>query len=113
VRYRIPQRDTAGRFDRLALPPLIDSMPSALHRAIGPGDYRFLAPSLDLTTYVIDDTAREWVLIAVTARRAKGGWGIADCDVWDDEGRYLAHGSQGMYLRGVAGEPPVVDASDR
>jgi len=113
VRYRTPQRDAAGRFDRLALPPLIDSMPSALHRAIGPGDYRFLAPSLDLTTYVIDDTAREWVLIAVTARRAKAGWGIADCDVWDDEGRYLAHGSQGMYLRGVAGEPPVVDASDR
>jgi len=113
VRYRTPQRDAAGRFDRLALPPLIDSMSSALHRAIGPGDYRFFAPSLDLTTYVIDDTAREWVLISVTARRAKAGWCIADVDVWDDEGRYLAHGSQGMYLHGVAGEPPVVDASER
>ena len=48
-RYRVPQRDPEGRFDRLALPPLIDTMPTALHRAIGPGPYRFYAPSLDLT----------------------------------------------------------------
>jgi acyl-CoA thioesterase len=113
ARYRTPQRDAAGRLDRLALPPLIDMMPAALHRAIGPGGYRFFAPSLDLTTYVIDDTEREWLLFSVTARRAKAGWAIADTDVWDDEGRYLAHGSQAMYLRGVAGEPPVVDASER
>lgn len=113
ARYREPQRDASGMFDRLALPPLIDMMPAALHRAIGPGEYRFFAPSLDLTTYVIDDTPREWLLFAITARRAKAGWAIADVDVWDDEGRYIAHGSQGMYLRGVAGEPPVVDASER
>ena len=113
VRYKTPQRDAAGRLDRLALMPLIDMMPAALHRAIGPGDYRFFAPSLDLTTYVIDDTAREWLLVAVTARRAKAGWAIADTDVWDDEGRYLAHGAQAMFLRSVAGEPPVIDASER
>jgi acyl-CoA thioesterase len=113
ARYRTPQRDAAGRFDRLALTPLIDMMPAALHRAIGPGDYRFFAPSLDLTAYVIDDTTREWLLFAVTARRAKAGWAIADTDVWDDEGRYLAHGSQAMFLRGVAGEPPTIDASER
>jgi acyl-CoA thioesterase len=113
ARYRTPQRDAAGRFDRLALTPLIDMMPAALHRAIGPGDYRFFAPSLDLTTYVIDDTTREWLLFAVTARRAKAGWAIADTDVWDDEGRYIAHGSQAMFLRSVAGEPPTVDASER
>jgi len=113
ARYRTPQRDADGRLDRLALPPLIDMMPAALHRAIGPGDYRFFAPSLDLTTYVIDDTTRDWLLFAITSRRALGGWAIADVDVWDDQGRYLAHGSQGMFLRGVAGEPPVIDASDR
>lgn len=113
VRYRTQPRDDKGRLDRLALPPVIDSMPAALHRAIGPGDYRFLAPSLDLTTYVIDDTVREWLLVSVTARRAKDGWAIADVDVWDDEGRYVAHGAQAMFLRGVAGEPPVVDASQR
>ncbi|HEX3766377.1 MAG TPA: thioesterase family protein [Kofleriaceae bacterium] len=113
VRYHTPQRDAEGRLDRLALPPLIDMMPGALHRAIGPGSYRFFAPSLDLTTYVIDDTRREWLLFAVTARRARAGWAIADTEVWDDEGRYLGHGSQGMFIRGAAGEPPVVDASNR
>lgn len=113
ARYRVPQRDAAGRFDRLALPPLIDMMPAALHRAIGPGSYRFFAPSLDLTTYVIDDTTREWLLFAVTARRARAGWAISDVEVWDDEGRFLAHGAQAMYIRSVAGEPPVVDASER
>jgi acyl-CoA thioesterase len=113
ARYRTPQRDAAGRLDRLALMPLIDMMPAALHRAIGPGSYRFFAPSLDLTAYVIDDTTREWLLFAVTARRAKAGWAIAETDVWDDEGRYLGHGSQAMYIRSVAGEVPVVDASER
>jgi len=111
-RYRAPQRDAEGRLDRLAIPPLIDTMPSALHRAIGPG-YRYYAPSLDLTTYFVDDTAREWLLVAATLRRARAGWAVAEADVWDDEGRLVAHGAQAMYLHGVSGEPPVIDASDR
>lgn len=113
MRYRVPQRDAHGRFDRLAIPPLVDTMPTALHRAIGPGDYRYFAPSLDLTTYVFDDTAREWLLVAVTLRRARMGWAVADADVWDDEGRLVARGSQAMYLHNLSGEPPVVDASSR
>lgn len=112
-RYRVPQRDADGRFDRLALPPLIDTMPSALHRAIGPGGYRFTAPSLDLTVYTIDDTTREWVLIVTTVKRAKGGWAIGDCEVWDDEGRFLAYGTQAMYLHSLSGDPPTIDASRR
>lgn len=113
MRYRIPQRDALGRLDRLALLPLLDTMPTALHRAIGPGGYRFHAPSLDLTMHVADDTTREWLLVATTLRRARTGWAIADADVWDDEGRLVAHGSQAMYLQNIAGEPPVVDASGR
>jgi acyl-CoA thioesterase len=113
VRYLAPQRDQHGRLDRLALPPLIDTMPPALHRAIGPGAYRYLAPSLDLTTYFVDDTAREWLLVAVSLRRARVGWAVADADVWDDEGRLVACGSQAMYLQNLAGQPPVVDASGR
>jgi len=112
-RYRSPQRDGEGQLDRLALPPLIDTMPTALARAIGPDPYRFYAPSLDLTTYVVDDTTREWLLVAATVRRAHRGWAIADAEVWDDEGRFLAYGAQAMYLHGVAGEPPVIDASER
>lgn len=113
IRYRTPQRDAEGRLDRLALPPLIDTMPTALHRAIGPGGYRFFAPSLDLTTYVVDDTDREWLLVDARVRRARAGWAIADCDVWDDTGRLVAYGAQTMYLHGVAGDPPVIDASRR
>lgn len=112
-RYKTTQRDAQGRLDRLALPPIIDTMPTALHRAIGPGPYRFYAPSLDLTTYVVDDTTREWLLVSVTMRRAKGGWAIADVEVWDDEGRFLAYGAQAMYLHGLSGEPPVIDATGR
>ncbi len=112
-RYRSPQRDADGNLDRLALPPLIDTMPAALHRAIGPGPFRFFAPSLDLTTYVIDDTRREWLLVASTMRRAHAGWAIADCEVWDDEGRFIAYGSQAMYIQNLAGELPVIDASQR
>ncbi|MBA3453463.1 MAG: thioesterase family protein [Deltaproteobacteria bacterium] len=113
LRYKAPQRDAQGRLDRLALPPLIDTMPTALHRAIGPGPYRFYAPSLDLTTYAVDDTLREWLLVAVTMRRARAGWAIADAEVWDDEGRFIAWGSQAMYLHSVAGDPPVIDATRR
>jgi len=112
-RYKVPQRDADGRLDRLALPPLIDTMPTALHRAIGPGNYRFYAPSLDLTVYTIDDTTREWVLIVTTVKRAKGGWAIGDCEVWDDEGTFLAYGTQAMYLNTVSGDAPTVDASRR
>ncbi|HUS31756.1 MAG TPA: thioesterase family protein [Kofleriaceae bacterium] len=112
-RYRAPQRDAEGRLDRLAIPPLIDTMPTALHRAIGPGGYRFYAPSLDLTVYTIDDTMREWLLVAVTMRRALGGWAIADAEVWDDAGKLIAYGSQAMYLHGVSGDPPTIDAARR
>lgn len=113
LRYRVPQRDDAGRLDRLALPPLVDTMPTALHRAIGPGPYRFYAPSLDLTVYTVDDTTREWLLVSVTVRRARAGWAIGDAEVWDDEGRLVAYGAQAMYLHGASGEPPTVDASRR
>ena len=88
-------------------------MPTALHRAIGPGAYRFYAPSLDLTVYAVDDTQREWLLVAVTLRRAKAGWAIADAEVWDDEGKFVGYGSQAMYLHSLSGEPPTIDASRR
>jgi acyl-CoA thioesterase len=113
MRYRVPQRDHLGRLDRLAVPPLVDTMPTALHRAIGPGPYRFYAPSLDLTVYTVDDTDREWLLVATTVRRARAGWAVGDAEVWDDEGRLIAVGSQAMYLQGVNGDPPTVDASRR
>ncbi len=111
-RYRRPQRDAAGRLDRLALPPIADTMPAALTHAIGPGPYRFHAPSLDLTVHVVDDTDREWVLVSVYARRARAGWAIGEAELWDDTGRLLAFASQAMFIRNVTGDPPVRDASE-
>jgi acyl-CoA thioesterase len=112
-RYQTPQRDPEGRLDRLAIPPLIDTMPTALHRAIGPGPYRFYAPSLDLTVFSVDDSTREWLLVSVTLRRARAGIAVADAEVWDDEGRLIAYGAQSMYLHTVSGDPPTIDASRR
>ena len=112
-RYKVPQRTADGCLDRLALPPIIDTMPTALLRAIGPSAYRFFAPSLDLTVYFVDDTKREWLLVNVVTRRARAGWAIGDAEIWDDEGRLIAYGAQAMYLHGVAGEPPVINASRR
>jgi len=111
-RYHRPQRDAAGRFDRLAHAPLADTMPAALTQAIGPGAYRFYAPSLDLTLHVVDDTEREWLLVSAYVRRARAGWAIGEAEVWDDTGRLLAVASQAMYVRTITGAPPVRDATE-
>ena len=113
LRYRTPVRDAAGLLPRAALAPLIDLMPGALVEALGPTPYKFYAPSLDLTMHIIDDTARDWLLCVVEVPRARVGWAVGRCEVWDDDGRQLAIGSQAMYLSGVAGVPPTVDATGR
>jgi acyl-CoA thioesterase len=112
-RFKRPQRDAHGRFDRLALAPLADTMPPALLQAIGPGDYRFYAPSCDLTLHALDDTDREWVLVSIRARRARAGWATGEAELWDDTGRLLGVATQTMYISSLRGEPPIVDASDR
>lgn len=112
-RYLRPQRDASGRLDRLALPPIADTMPGAVTQAIGPGSYRFFAPSLDLTLHVVDDTDREWILVATYARRARAGYAIGEAELWDDEGRLIGFATQAMYVRSMTGDPPIVDASRR
>jgi len=105
-RYLAPPRDGGGVLARTAYPPIVDTMPPALFQAIGPGGYRFYAPSLDLTVHVVDDTTSEWLLVSVLARRALAGTAIAEVEVWDDRRRLVAHGTQSMYLRTIAGDPP-------
>jgi acyl-CoA thioesterase len=112
-RYLRPQRDAAGRLDRLALPPIVDTLPPTLVQAVGPSDYRFYAPSLDLTLHVVDDTDREWILVHAEARRARGGWAFGDAEIWDDRGRLIAFVTQAMYIAALSGAPPTVDASRR
>lgn len=115
-RYRVPQVTAAGAgktLDRLALPPIADTMPTALLEAIGPSSYRFYAPSLDLTLHVVDDTEREWLLVQSYCRRARVGWATAEVEVWDDTKRLIAYGTQAMYLHRLGGDPPTIDASCR
>jgi acyl-CoA thioesterase len=113
-RYRVPQREPGGAvLDRFALPPIADTMPTALLEAIGPSRYRFFAPSLDLTLHAVDDTDREWILVHSYCRRARAGWATAEVELWDDAKRLVAYGTQAMYLHKLGGEPPVVDASGR
>lgn len=98
-RYRIPQRLPDGRFDPLAIPPVADTMPPALTQRLGPRHPPFFAPSLDLTVHFLEDTRSQWLLAAVHARRARGGYATADVEIWDDAGRLLAFGTQMMLIR--------------
>ena len=75
--------------------------------------YRFYAPSLDLTVYTVDDTTREWLLVAVDGAAGEGGWAIADAEVWDDEGRFSRTGRRRCICMAVSGDPPTIDASRR
>jgi acyl-CoA thioesterase len=109
-RFRAPQRDGRGMLDRLALPPLVDTMPTALHRAIGPGDYKFYAPSLDLTMQVIADTQCEWLLLRSTVERARVGYAVGSIELWDQDQQLIAIGSQSMYLQSIAGALPTIIA---
>ncbi|MCA9714324.1 MAG: thioesterase family protein [Myxococcales bacterium] len=98
-RYRAPQRREDGTLDPLALPPIADTMPGALFQKVGPPARGVIAPSLDLTLHFLEDTRREWVLVYAHARRARAGYATADVELWDDEGRLLAYGTQMMILR--------------
>jgi acyl-CoA thioesterase len=98
-RYRVPPRLEDGRLDPLAIPPIADTMPPGLRAALGPGAPPFIAPSLDLTLHFLDDTTREWLCTSITCRDARGGRASADVEVWDDEGRLVAYGTQVMLVK--------------
>jgi len=102
LRYRVPQRLESGLLDPLALCPVADTMPPAVVQKLGRGFKPFVAPSLDLTVHFLDDTPREWLLVSAYCRRALGGIASADVEIWDDERRLLAFGTQVMIFRRLA-----------
>ncbi len=103
-RYLVPQR-AAGRLDPLALPPIADTMPSALAHKLGPAE-RFFAPSLDLTVHFLEPSEAEWFLVDVRCPRARAGYATAAADLWDDTGRLVARATQTMMLRKRPKEGP-------
>jgi acyl-CoA thioesterase len=104
-RYRVPQRRADGSFDPLAIPPIADTMPSALVRRLGPDEPRFYAPSLDLTVHFLDRSDSEWFLVDVRSQRALRGVATADAEIWDDRQRLVACATQTMMLRRRPDEP--------
>lgn len=98
-RYLAPQTLPDGRLDPLCLPPLIDTMPAALYQMGGPAMAGLVTPSLDLTVHWVEDTARAWLLTHAHCRRARAGYATADLEIWDEDGRLVAYGTQTMILR--------------
>jgi len=105
-RYRVPQQDDAGRFDRFALPPIIDNMPPAAFARIGSDGPPLHAPSLDLTIHFLDDCDDEWLLLRHRAKKAHGGFGTADVEAWSRSGKLIAVGTQMMIYRSMPANPP-------
>ncbi len=101
LRYRERPLTESGAFDRLALPPMVDTMPSALVEGLGSDFPRFVAPSLDLTVHFIaaPTPETEWLLVDSRCRSAADGYGYADVRVWDQTDRLLAFGAQSMIIR--------------
>lgn len=97
-RYREPQRQ-GGFVDPLALPPLADTMPPALRQRLGPGAADVDAPSLDLTLHFLEPTDSEWLLVDARCRVARRGYASADVEVWGEDGKLAAFGTQTMFLR--------------
>jgi acyl-CoA thioesterase len=98
-RYRAPQRDARGMLERLAIPPVADTMPPAVWQALEPGRQPLYAPSLDLTVHFVEDTASEWLLALSHARRARQGYATADVEIWSEDRKLLAYGTQTMTFR--------------
>lgn len=99
-RYRVPQRP-GGWLDPLAIPPIADTMPSSLHRKLGPDGPRFYAPSLDLTVHFLDPSRGDWYLVDVYCPRARAGYAAARAEIWDEQGKLVATATQTMMLRKI------------
>lgn len=100
-RYRVPQTGSRNKLDRFAIPPIADTMPPAVWQALEPGRQLLYAPSLDLTIHFLDDTASEWLLAHSYARRARSGYATAEIEIWSQDGKLVAYGTQTMTFRPV------------
>ncbi len=98
-RYHVAQMEADGTLDPLALPPIADTMPSAIANKLGPGAKPFHAPSLDLTVHFLEDARTEWLLVATYARRARAGYATCEAEIWTEDGKLCAYSTQTMMLR--------------
>lgn len=99
IRYVEAPKRKDGRLDPLCLPAVADMMPTALWQKVPAGAPRLMAPSYDLTVHFLEGTDRDWLLTSAWCRRALGGHASADVEIWDDQGKLLAYGTQTMFFR--------------
>jgi hypothetical protein len=100
-RYLVPPTVSGGHLDPLALPPIADTMASAVHQALGSQDPPLLFPSLDLTVhFTAPSSGRADLPILVDSRATSLFEGTASArgEVWQD-GVLLATATQTMTLR--------------
>lgn len=98
-RYHVSQMEPDGTLDPLAIPPIADTMPSAIANRLGPGGEPFHAPSLDLTVHFLEPARTEHLLVATYARRARAGYATAEAEIWTADGKLCAYANQTMMLR--------------
>jgi hypothetical protein len=100
-RYLVPPSLPGGGLDPLALPPIADTMASAVHQALGSQNPPLLFPSLDLTVHFTAPdrgAADRHILIDSHATALFEGTASARTEVWQD-GVLLATATQTMTLR--------------
>lgn len=98
-RYLRHPKRSDGTLDPLAVPPIADTMPTALRMKLGPEYPPFYAPSLDLTVHFLDDTTSEWLLVVTRGRRAFAGIATAEAEIWGADKKLIAFATQTMMIR--------------
>lgn len=100
-RYLVAPTLADGTMDPLALPPIADTMASAVHQALGSQSPPLLFPSLDLTVHFTAPRAGDAtapVLVDSHATALHEGTASARAEVWQG-GVLLATATQTMTLR--------------
>lgn len=100
-RYLVPPLLEDGTLDPLALPPIADTMASAVHQTLGSHNPPLLFPSLDLTVHFTAPRAGRGdspILVDAHATALHEGTASGRAEVWQD-GVLLATATQTMTLR--------------
>lgn len=97
--YRVPPL-VGGALDPLALPPIADTMATAVHQGVGSRQPPMIFPSLDLTLHFVAPTGltTEPVLVDARGTAIFGGTASASANLWQGR-RLVMVATQTMTLR--------------
>lgn len=97
--YRVPPL-VGGALDPLALPPIADTMATAVHQGVGSKQPPMIFPSLDLTLHFVatNGLSTEPVLVDARGTAIFGGTASASANLWQGR-RLVMVATQTMTLR--------------